>query len=125
MTHDKNYAPSGSELLLATSAALECLEWSEVDEYGEPLDSLGLYFSENARAEIRTDLQGFMEIANDDLHGLDYSQIGHDFILTRNGHGAGFWDIGLGARGERLSEWARSFGSVSAYVSDSGILEVQ
>lgn len=31
-------------------------------------------------------------------------QAGHDFWLTRNGHGAGFWDRGLGEIGNKLTE---------------------
>lgn len=39
----------------------------------------------------------------------DAAQFGHDFYLTREGHGAGFWDRGLGELGDyltKLSEWA-------------------
>lgn len=32
------------------------------------------------------------------------SQAGHDFWLTRNRHGAGFWDRGLGDLGRDLTE---------------------
>ena len=32
------------------------------------------------------------------------TRAGHDFWLTRNGHGAGFWDRGLGEVGDALSE---------------------
>jgi hypothetical protein len=39
---------------------------------------------------------------------------GHDFWLTRNGHGAGYWDRGLGALGERLSDAARAYGEANA-----------
>lgn len=45
---------------------------------------------------------------------------GHDFWLTRNGHGAGFWDRGLGVIGEKLSDSARVYGSVDLYVGDDG-----
>lgn len=39
------------------------------------------------------------------------SQNGHDFWLTRNGHGAGFWDRGYPDEvGKPLSKAARSFG---------------
>ena len=44
-------------------------------------------------------------------------QLGHDLWLTRNGHGAGFWDRGLGELGERLSEAARSLGEAYAFVN--------
>lgn len=36
-------------------------------------------------------------------------QIGHDFCLTRNGHGAGFWDRGWDELGEYLSDVARTY----------------
>ncbi len=35
---------------------------------------------------------------------------GHDFYLTRNGHGTGFWDRDAGAVGEQLSAAARRHG---------------
>lgn len=38
---------------------------------------------------------------------------GGDFHLTRNRHGAGFWDRGYGEVGERLSDAARAYGSTS------------
>lgn len=41
---------------------------------------------------------------------LSLEQIGHDFWLTRNHHGAGFWDRGLGLVGDTLTELAHSFG---------------
>jgi hypothetical protein len=36
---------------------------------------------------------------------------GHDFWLTRNGHGAGFWDRDLGEIGERLTKASEAYGS--------------
>ena len=45
---------------------------------------------------------------------------GHDFWLTRNGHGAGFWDRGLGALGDRLSTAAKVYGSFDLYPGDDG-----
>ena len=36
---------------------------------------------------------------------------GHDFALTRNGHGAGFWDRGLGAIGDMLTSECKPYGS--------------
>jgi hypothetical protein len=45
-----------------------------------------------------------------DLHMMEAGQAGHDFILTANGHGAGFWDRGLGARGDRLTDNCKPYG---------------
>lgn len=64
-----------------------------------------------------TDADAFMEAADAQLHyvtdrfGADWDQHGHDFALTRNGHGAGFWDRGYGLHGRKLTELARPFGS--------------
>lgn len=45
---------------------------------------------------------------------------GHDFWLTRNGHGCGFWDRGLGKLGDRLTKAAKVYGGVSLYPGDDG-----
>lgn len=47
---------------------------------------------------------------------MTWGQFGHDFWLTRNGHGAGFWDRGLGEFGDILSKWADTFGGVDLFV---------
>lgn len=47
---------------------------------------------------------------------------GHDFWLTRNGHGAGFWDRGLGDLGQRLSDAAKVYSSVDLYPGDDGLI---
>jgi hypothetical protein len=48
----------------------------------------------------------------------DESSAGHDFWLTRNGHGAGFWDRGLGTVGDRLSKASKPYGEVNLYIGD-------
>jgi hypothetical protein len=48
------------------------------------------------------------------------SAVGHDLWLTRNGHGTGFWDRGLGDVGERLACAARRMGESDLYVGDDG-----
>jgi hypothetical protein len=67
----------------------------------------------------------FLSMTPDDLlHGLDPMQIGHDLWLTRNGHGVGFWDRGLGDRGDTLSEICRAMGEVDTYVGDDDELHL-
>jgi hypothetical protein len=42
--------------------------------------------------------------------GSDASQTGHDFILTANGHGCGFWDRGYDLEiGRQLSDATRNY----------------
>lgn len=48
---------------------------------------------------------------------------GHDFWLTRNGHGAGFWDrdaLSEGDLGDKLSAIAKTFGESNLYQGDDG-----
>lgn len=59
-----------------------------------------------------------------DQNTYSLSQFGHDLWLTRNGHGAGFWDRGLGELGDNLSDHARIMGEACTYVADSGELEI-
>ena len=47
----------------------------------------------------------------------DEEKAGHDFWLTRNHHGAGFWDRGLGEVGEKLTRAAHAYGEVDIYVT--------
>jgi hypothetical protein len=52
-------------------------------------------------------------------------QAGHDLWLTRNGHGAGFWDRGLGDVGELLAIEAQNMGSISLVSGDDGKLYLE
>lgn len=112
------------DIATATRAYLICALWSGLDENNQPLEeSFDLDdVSEEAQQQAWADVVGFTEVAGADLDGLDDEQIGHDFYLTRNGHGAGFWDRGLGERGDRLSAAAKTFGEANLYAGDDGLL---
>ena len=48
---------------------------------------------------------------------------GHDFWLTRNGHGAGFWDTDWPEpHASRLADAARAYGEFDLYVGDDGLI---
>lgn len=50
-----------------------------------------------------------------------YAQAGHDFWLTRNGHGCGFWDGDWpNDMGDRLTIAAEAHGQFYLYVGDDG-----
>jgi hypothetical protein len=91
---------------------LECALWSSTDEDGKPLDSaysvddIGQDWIEEARGEV----VDFLADNWADVADLEAAQVGHDFWLTRNRHGAGFWDRGLGERGQRLTDAAHAYG---------------
>lgn len=61
-----------------------------------------------------------------DTYHVDDSQHGHDFFLSRNGHGAGFFDRGydLNGLGDKLQRAARVYGTHEAHedLSENGIV---
>ena len=73
----------------------------------------------------KTLVDAFIDANKDDPEGIDAAQAGHDFWLTRNGHGAGFWDRGLGERGDRLTNAAHVYGACDLYLGDDGFVYVQ
>jgi hypothetical protein len=66
--------------------------------------------SPEAFAEMYLDCLNFVSQEWEDLHDLRPEQCGHDFALTRNGHGAGFWDRGYGDVGECLTRACKPYG---------------
>lgn len=112
-----------------TRAYLECALWSSTDDDGTPLDdSCGPdAIAPDALARMVEDCRRFRE-SHRDLYADGWSdeQAGHDFWLTRNGHGAGFWDryddCPQAEAGERLSDAARHWGTCNLYRGDDGLL---
>ncbi len=113
-------------------AYVQCALWSSTDNAdesgGEPLDRN--YSASDLAPEtikqMEKDCNDFqiMNSALLDISGLDDEQQGYDFWLSRNGHGAGFFDRG-NTESERkicqqLQEAARVYGSVDLYVGDDG-----
>lgn len=113
---------------------IECALWSSTDQStqsgGCPLDdNYGADdIDTSALDSIRAECADFIEHNKADLdayiEALGAESAGHDFWLTRNGHGAGFWDRGLGALGDRLTTASKPYGEVYLYVGDDGKLYV-
>lgn len=116
-------------------AYVEAALWSSNDESdesgGEPLDkNYGPGdLAKDTEDEMVADCKKFLDKAWKDLEEApdeirSYPMIemaGHDFWLTRNGHGAGFWD-GDWPRdlGQKLTKISKSFGESNLYVGDDG-----
>jgi hypothetical protein len=114
--------------------------WSSVhmedenDNCGTPFDQLDPEpeWSEEALTAVKADCEAFcLEHENDLLDymleracnlvdGAAIEHAGHDFWLTRCGHGVGFWDRGMGDLGKRLTEACKAYGSLDLYVGDDG-----
>jgi hypothetical protein len=110
------------------------LLWSTTGDDDEPLeDSYGIAgIAPEAMAKIQDDCSKFYAAVESMGIDLDAEiltdddateQAAHDFWLTRNGHGAGFWDGDWSeAVEDKLTKLAESFGEAYPYVGDDGMI---
>lgn len=109
-------------------AYIACAFWASVGDTTECLDDTHGEddLAPKTLASMTEDCKNFQETYKRELAnaykvpGYTEAQAGHDFWLTRNGHGAGFWDRGLGKLGERLTQAAKLEGGCDLYVGDDG-----
>jgi len=113
---------------------LTCALWAgPEDENGEPLDknrTLKDFSSEAVTSatadckkflnENRADLENYYSTVQRDGGDDPLAYAGHDFFLTRNHHGAGFWDRdGIEkSLGERLTKASQGFVESCPYIGD-------
>jgi hypothetical protein len=101
------------------------LQWTATDATDSgnayPISERGDEYTNQIVDEVPYLTEAVTAFVNDnaaDLLGLDPSQVGHDFILTANDHGAGFWDRGLGERGDRLTQAVRGYSFDAEFALD-------
>lgn len=107
-------------------AYLACALWTGTDDDQEPLDA---NYSEDDFAKeaivtaaatckaFKKENAAWLRFAGDD------SQNGHDLWLTRNGHGAGFWDRGYSERvSSKLTEASEALGETYVFEVDGQLV---
>lgn len=106
--------------------------WSSTDESneqgGEPLDRNYTIddISPETIEQAHLDWNSFQALAGSLLEGLDLSQVAHDFWLTRNRHGAGFWDGDYNDDiGEKLTDIAHKFRELYPIIGDDGLIHFE
>lgn len=108
-----------------TRSYVETALWSSLDDDGKPLDDKKYGIKKLAPATLQQmigDCKQFQADHADDILE-DLSRAGHDFWLTRNHHGAGFWDGDWPDDvGKRLTESSHVWNSVNLYVGDDGLI---
>lgn len=98
---------------------LVCAAWSD-----SPDDATGSEFGSLSKDNAYKDCANFVQQAGSLLDDWSDEQIGHDFWLTRNHHGAGFWDRDL-PNGDELTKLAHTFQECCLFVSDNDELEIE
>lgn len=102
-------------------AYLEAALWASMDDEGTPLDDQYSAddFSQEAIDQAVKDSNEFIRDNLKDLEAVgDPERHGHNFWLTRNHHGSGFWDEGYGDIGKRLTDAAHAYGELHVYAGD-------
>jgi len=107
-------------------AYVDAALWSSLDNDGEPLENNYLASSIDPESLDKM-LQDCIKFQNENAEMLEKAgndgQNGHDFWLTRNGHGAGFWDRGYAkVVGDALTAAAHAFGESNLLESEDGTL---
>jgi len=105
-----------------TQAYVECALWSSMEDFdsGIPMDeNHGVEdISRECLNTMAEDCAKFQnqfatEIEDDDVDESKFTKLeraGHDFWLTRNGHGAGFWDGDWPKHGDKLTAGCKKYG---------------
>lgn len=109
-----------------TQQYLETALWASTDDDDEPLDAQYDIddFAPEAIKQAKAETARFQtENKKSLLEAGNDSENGHDFWLTRNGHGTGFWDRGYDEDiEEKLTAASEAFGETWIYVGDDGKL---
>lgn len=100
---------------------IEAACWADGPEGSETLP-----MSDEAMKKAREDVSKFLSLLTVDVKSirLPLEQIGHDIWLTRNRHGAGFWDRNTLSKEYQiaLTDTARKLGECSIYIGDNNEL---
>lgn len=120
--------PTNEEILEAVTAYRAALRWSSTDAEGVPFDApfYELFeFTELAQQTAAEEVRGFIKrnlehlTAFMEVTGRGWGDVGHDFALTRNHHGTGFWDRGAaGPAVDAIVAACDEAGEVNVYVAD-------
>ena len=100
----------------------ECAAWADAPE-GEEHEGFSAAFLEQADSDCRAFFEANKALLRES--GLHPDHAGHDFWLTRNRHGAGFWDRGLGDVGQALTDAAYAYRELNLYIGDDKLLNAE
>jgi hypothetical protein len=113
-------------------AAAEWLMRDEMDSEGtgdcRDIERRG--WTRASLAEAESDCADFIDSNAADLDaytaetGRGMESAGHDFFLTRNRHGAGFWDRGNGACLRRLTDASHGYGEADSMLLRNGFMRL-
>ena len=140
-----NNVMSEQDLETAVSACIESILWTGyyiLEAETEPILLNPDYTVDDVSPEVESELKdrisSFVETYSAEVHAYieaittsltsrdeAWVYFGHDYALTCNRHGAGFWDRGMGEVGEELTAAAVAESGFSLYPGDDNLLYLE
>lgn len=113
-----------------TDAYIECALWAE--NTGEDQNYTALCDTDHEVApetfdRFRLDCAKFYSDNWETIEasGVSFQNAGHDFWLTRSGHGCGFWDGDYPEpQATQLTKASKAFGNCELYVGDDKLIYI-
>ena len=117
-----------------TTGYISAMAWLAINENGSDdgltVDDLPANIVDELTADAHAFYDANVDLLTDTIYvhstaddSLEFAAgLGEDFALTRNRHGTGYWDRGLGEQGLALTDLAHTYGDSAVYVdADGGI----
>ena len=122
-----------TELQEFTEATIEALYFVDTGDDGQPSNDAEM--SDETRLDLEADCRSFWHrfgcfimcdacvIVRGSGEYTKAQQAGHDFWMTRNGHGVGFWDGDWSDNySDMLTKGAKAYGRFEIYAGDDGLI---
>jgi len=105
-----------------TSAYIEAAFWTEIDDDGDYLDATYSLddLAPETLAQMIYECERFKSLVP--IPEGREGEAGHDFLLTRNAHGAGFWDGDWEDEEQSLMDATCKFTPMHLYIGDDGLI---
>lgn len=110
-----------------TRAYMRAIYFCDTGDTGQPERDAKL--SEHAKEKIESDCRDFLKQIGPAgiITEENVQQAGHDFWLTRNGHGTGFWDtpppFWTKEQGEILTALSQEYGEIYIAQNANGFID--
>jgi len=113
----KNQTEKSEYFQNVVASYLETALWVQFDTE----DNINISdFDTDTKIQAIKDCGDFLDKLNYNVKSIPSSQFGHDFWLTRNHHGAGFWDRGYGDFGDQLTKISHNYSEITPVIGDDG-----
>ena len=126
MRKQEEVKASEEEVNKAFKAYAQAALFTGTDEDGKALDTRFTIYDihPDSQRHMRLDIRAFLRSVKEHYPSVDFDSddLAHNFWLTRNREGSGFWDGNWPDGGKKLTELAHRFQEIALIENDEGEL---